>query len=285
MKILNWIQNQEQRFVFFTGDDGLQIAYYHYKLANPIAKLLFIHGWWAHSNLWYINIANELNEKYNIEVILMDLVWHGKSQWKRGDSPFAWSVYKDISKLIFITKNNSVPFYIWWHSSWWGLIINYITSKYKEMLDGYIFVSPEFWYKSDTKKIDRIDFGTIKLGYFIWNAMSFWLLFGNVYAVDLNYPKNIIDKNPEIVNKLTVNMANALTPKNPKSQFTTINKPFTIIIGSDDEMFDIQKVVEYWKLPKNLNSLSTTKIVTWYNHLWSIAWKYIWDIILEWNKK
>jgi len=152
---------------YFKNSDSLKIAYYSFSPENPTAKIIFIHGGGAYSELGYFNFAKELKEKYNIETILIDLVGHGNSEGRRGDCTSTESVYKDIHQLARIVNTDNKPIYLGGHSSGGGLVLNYSSWIENSIFKGYIFVSPEFGYKSKTKKKGRTEFGKIHTGKFI----------------------------------------------------------------------------------------------------------------------
>lgn len=67
---------------YFKNEDSLNIKYYSFSVEDPTAKIIFIHGGGAYSNLGYFNLADDLRKKYNIQTILIDLVGHGNSEGK-----------------------------------------------------------------------------------------------------------------------------------------------------------------------------------------------------------
>ena len=282
-KVANKFEYSEYKF---TNSDNLQIAYYKFSTQRPVAKIIFIHGGGAYSELGYFSLAKTLKEKFNIESILMDLVGHGNSQGKRGDCVSVESVYKDIKQLRELINVDSIPTFLGGHSSGGGLILNYNSWGKDTSFRGFIFVSPEFGYKSKTAKKGRIDFAKVKISKFILNSFSYGSLNQHSYAVELNYPKEILDANTLIVSKLTVNMAKTLTPQNPKKQISNIDKPIAIYIGENDEVFDCQKVVEYKTFQKNNSLKSFAEVVKNENHLsilLSIGDR-IGKTIIEWSK-
>lgn len=227
--------------------DETEINYYQFTPEKPaLAKLIFIHGGGVHSRLGYFHLAQTLRDSFSIETILVDLRGHGLSQGKRGDCPNVRSLYKDISVVIKEARTNySQPVYLGGHSSGGGLALNYSSWKMKEKLDGYIFVSPELGYKSDTEREDRIEFAEVKVWKFVINGISQGLLMQHSDVVFFNYPKNILEENPLILTAITVNMSKALTPKKPTKQFQNIAEPIGIFVGEKDELFEPEKVIAY----------------------------------------
>ena len=253
----------------FESYDKTIINYYQFiPYTNAIAKLIFIHGGGAHSKLGYFQLAQTLKDSFNIETLLIDIRGHGLSEGNRGDCPNITSLNKDISSIIQIAKTeNNLPIYLGGHSSGGGLVLNYSNWKKKETVNGYFFISPEFGYKSNTAKENRIPFATVKTWKFVINGMSQGLLLQHSNAVFFNYPEKIIEDNPLILTSISVNMSKALTPNNPKKQFQKIIEPIAMFIGEQDELFEPQKVIEYANLPVSKNNKTITKILINRKHL------------------
>lgn len=163
-----------------------------------------------------------------------------------------------------IISPDNKPIYLGGHSSGGGLVLNYSSWVNNPLFKGYIFVSPEFGYKSKTEKKGRTEFAKIKIGKFILNALTGGKLNQHTYAVELNYPKELLKSDSLIISKLTVNMANALTPRNPKKQIAKIKEPIAIFIGENDELFAPTKVIGY---QNTSNPKSTSAILANENHL------------------
>lgn len=270
----------------FENKKGLKIAYYQFLPEKPTAKLIFLHGGGAYSKLGYFHLAHDLKEKHNIQTILIDLIGHGKSDGRRGDCSSPKSVYEDIYQLAQQLNGDSTPMYLGGHSSGGGMILNYKKWSKDTLFSGFLFVSPEFGYKSETERKGRTEFGRVKVWKFALNAMSFGLLFQHSYAVAFNYPEKLVKEEPLIVTKLTVNMANASTPKKPKQQMAAITEPIAIFVGQNDELFDPTKVVEYKEYQANKNPKSVSEIISNKNHLSILLdiGNKIGETITNWNK-
>jgi len=269
---INNIPRQEIKHNIFTADDGVDLAYYEFITKSEIKQsLVFLHGGGAYSLAGYEILAQKLSESHNISVYLLDLRGHGKSQGPRGDSPSKEQVWDDIHSFIEFVKNENknYPLFLGGHSSGCGLILNYINYISNIDIDGYIFISPEFGYKSKTanRKI-KTPFAKVKSEVFADYYMSNGKEYGNDVAVILNYPEDILISFPLLVNKLTVNMANAQTPKNPQKQFSKINKPFGIFVGNNDELFIPENIIRYAEYSsEEIRSRSISRIIESENHL------------------
>lgn len=276
---------QDIKTANFISFDNTRVSYYEFSTDKPVANLIFLHGGGAHSKMGYFSLAEKIKNDFSINTYLMDIRGHGSSSGNRGDCPSVESVYKDISQLIKLVRNyNNLPVYLGGHSSGGGLVLNYHSWNHSYKLDGYFFIFPEFGYKSKTAKINRIPFARVNLGAFILNNMSMGLFNQHKYAVSFNYPDEIVKSHPLLVKSITVNMANALTPSNPFEQFQNINESIGLIIGRNDEMFDVDKVMNYAKLVENKNIIA--KIIENQNHLsiLQVAGFEIGNAIIEWLK-
>ena len=275
---------------FLISSDSKKLAYYTFKAKRPIASLIFIHGGGAYSGAGYQFLAKGPSQKYNVSVYLFDIRGHGNSEGRRGDSPSVNQVYKDLKLFTeFVTnENKKIPVYLGGHSSGCGLILNYLNWNKKTNFKGYIFISPEFGYKSNTKR-DNIEkpFAKVIIPLFVLNGIFQGKLFGNIPAVFFNYPDEILKSEPLLIKSITCNMSNSLTPQNPQKQFSKLNKPFGLFIGGKDELFDSKKIIQYAEFTKNeIKAKSVIKIVEKENHLsiLKVADKLIGETIFKINR-
>jgi acylglycerol lipase len=257
---------------FFKASDGINIAYYLKSPAQkPVAVLLFLHGGGAHSGAGYQHLAQGLCSKYNVLVYLMDLRGHGKSGGPRGDAPTVEQVWTDLKMFIDFIRSvhKDIPIYLGGHSSGCGLILNYLSWNKKSDVDGYIFISPHFGYKSNTEKKDlKNPFAVVKMDVFIANAMSNGKEQGNTPAVYFNYSEDTLKKNPLLLKYITCNMSLSITPNDPVKQFKMIDKKFGIFIGENDELFIPEKVIEYANWPDaKIKKQSKDEIIKGETHL------------------
>ncbi len=249
-------------------DDTSINLYQFITRTKPVAQLIFIHGGGAHSKLGYFHLAKTLRDHFSIETILMDIRGHGYSGGKRGDCPRINSVYKDISICINEVKRDScMPIYLGGHSSGGGLVLNY-SSWYKKVdLDGYFFISPELGYKSDTKRLNRVEFADVKVWKFVLNGISQGILMQHSDVVFFNHPKSILNVTPRLLTSITLNMSKALTPKKPKKQFEAIRKPIVMFIGEQDELFDPIRVLQYSGFQRENEDKPIAKVIENQTHL------------------
>merc|ERR1712176_342212 len=209
--------------------------------------------------------------QYGMTVFLPDIRGHGASGGARGDAPSNEQVWRDIdTALDFVQKQTpNAKIYLGGHSSGGGLVVNYATEEHesnkKSIIEGYVLVSPELGYLSGTARADRKDFAKVNILAFIMNG--FCGVLGHNKAVQFNYPSELLEEDKYLVAFNTVNMANAITPVAPKEQLESMtsdsSKPVALWVGSNDELFDAQKVADYVPTSES----NTGKVLSGKNHL------------------
>jgi len=256
---------------FIKAADGVKMAYYATKAADPIASLVFLHGGGAYSGGGYQYMAKGLAVKHRVSVYLMDIRGHGNSGGPRGDSPTVDQVWQDVQTFCEFVQADSprLPLYLGGHSSGSGLVLNYLSWRKNPDMAGYIFVSPEFGYKSGTaKQGDAAIFARVDIDVFMKYGASLGAEYGHTPAVFFNYPEEVFREQPLFIESYTCNMATALTPDNPREQFKRIDKPFALFVGEKDELFDVEKVLNYAELPdKQIKEKSIVRDIKGANHL------------------
>jgi len=249
---------------FIQASDNIKLAYRAYVPETIDAVLIFYHGGGTYSTGGYQHIGNGLSKRYNCLVVTPDIRGHGDSGGVRGDTPDVEHVFADIRLLISHIKDNypQKSIYLGGHSSGGGLVLNYSSYKDREEVDGYLFISPQLGFRSNTEiKNNPNSFTTVKTDLFVQNAMSGTE--GNSMAVFFNYSDEILQTTKNIPS-ITVNMANAITPSAPVKQIKKLDLPTAVWIGEKDELFEVNKVVSLFT--KN-NPESYTSIIKDEKHL------------------
>lgn len=258
---------------WFTTSDNLKLAYFNYETPSnkPNHIVIFIHGGGACSCLGYQYLADTLSQKYNTKVFLLDIRGHGLSEGQRGDTPTKERLWQDISEFIqYVKTNNTVPVFLGGHSSGGGLVLNYATWKKRVDTDGYIFVSPKLGYKSDADRYPFTSdpFAKAHIGTIIINKISNGTAFEHTTSVEMNYSKEAIMAEPLLVNKYTCSTIKAVTPTNPKKQFSEVDKPFLIFVGAIDELMEPNNTIKYLDYSsEQIKQKSQAIIVPSQNHL------------------
>jgi len=261
--------------VFITATDGIKLALRIYEPSHysppppstsaspPIAALVFYHGGGAHSAAGYSILAEGLARKYNILVYMPDIRGHGVSDGPRGDAPSAHQVsVHDVDVILEYViekvKGMDIPILLGGHSSGGGLALNYastatiasnIPRKFKGNVVGYVMVAPQLGPQALVAHDDsakRKDFAKVAIWPFIVNAITGTM--GHNPAVKFQYPEEVLkDDKQMIVPFNTVNMANAISPTQPKHQLEQLLSDrkglVAMWMGEEDELFDVTKVV------------------------------------------
>jgi len=275
--------------VMVKASDLTKLAVRCYRPASQAkALLVFLHGGGAHSGAGYHVLAERMSRDHGIIVYTPDLRGHGKSAGTKGDSPNVEQVWKDVQTVLTFAKRQeesngiNAPLFLGGHSSGGGLVLNYATwaarkaHKDKDLFStgfpdiaGYLLLSPELGYKSDTRRPGRVDFARVSVLPFIVNALTAGRCLGHSRAVQFNYPRELLQDDPSMSSFNTVNMATAITPENPKKQMEDMidEKPVGLWVGEKDELFDTEKVRAY--------SLSSV-VVPEANHLGIVVNAHLW---------
>lgn len=252
------------------ASDGVILSFRRYVPKRPCAAVLFFHGGGAHSGAGYQILSKRLQEQFDVAVYTPDIRGHGDSGGPRGNAPSPDQVWKDISTFIrqIRKEHPDIPLYTGGHSSGAGLVLNYSSLPDREISDGYIFISPQLGFRA---QIDRPDltspFAIADTETFAAYAISGGKTHGDVYAVRFNYPPDVLNADPKLLAKITVNMALALTPAAPHSQFKSIDRAFGLWIGSEDELFLPDKVISFADLATSVAGESRAAIVPGKKHL------------------
>ena len=256
-----------------TASDGVTLAYRAYLPEHATAALVFYHGGGAHSAKGYSHLAAGLRDDPGVAVYTPDLRGHGESGGERGDAPNPEQLLRDVGTLVDFARaaHPDRPVFVGGHSSGAGLSLNYASWPRHPPVDGYIFLSPQLGYRSDTdrKGAQNQDssFVEVRTVPFIVNAMSGGRLMGHTKAVLFNYPPEVFAADPSIVRSYTVNFANGVTPQAPQDQFAGLDHPFGLWIGSEDELFEPRKVTSFGLLAEGVRKGSTGEVIPGRNHL------------------
>ncbi|PRO42234.1 lysophospholipase [Bacillus sp. LLTC93] len=250
--------------------DGMSLAYYPFLSEKKAqANVILIHGGGAHSLAGYEHIAHTLQHDFHVNTFLLDLRGHGHSHGRKGDTPKVTDVWQDISQVVNAIKQKyKGVIYLCGHSSGAGLLLNYMSWSQKREVDGYFFIAPEFGYKSDTAKLNQIPFATVQVWKFVLSAMTKERLMSHSEAVRFHYPAWAVAQDPLLLTAITVNMSLALTPSAPKKQFAMMDQPYGMFVGSEDELFEVEKFLPYHALPNNqIKKQSVYQVLAGHTHL------------------
>lgn len=166
----------------------------------------------------YQHLGNGLQTQFNIVVYTPDIRGHGCSEGLHGDAPSSKQVWADITTFIQNIRAEfpQVPLFLGVHSSGAGLALNYASQPDHEHVSGYLLLSPQLGTRAQTDRPSlSVPFAKIDISAFVANAMSGGKAHGHDYAIQFNYPAEVLASDLGIVNAITVNMALALTSSAP----------------------------------------------------------------------
>lgn len=250
--------------------DGIRLSYRRYAPAAPRAAVLFYHGGGAHSGAGYQYIGKGLQTQFDIVVYTPDIRGHGVSEGPRGDAPNPQQVWEDITSCIKQIRADypHLPLFLGGHSSGAGLALNYAGQQNHEAVMGYIFLSPQLGFRSETDRpAQSAPFAKVDPSAFAAYAMSGGQAHGHDYAVKFNYPAELLKADPGMVPAITVIMSIALTPFSLRDQFASLDCPFGLWIGSEDELFVPEKVLAFAGLAVSVRSRSQVGTIAGAKHL------------------
>jgi len=259
---------------YLTSSDGIKLAYYSFIPAKPSACVIFYPGAGLYGNKTYQWLALSLQKDYNIGCYLVDLRGHGHSEGARGDAPDEKQVWKDVDTVIEHVKSlhPTISLYLVGHSSGSGLLINY--NKYGHHFDdvkGYIFLAPYLGPNSGTIR-EHINpqcnfVKKVRTWVYLINIFIPLNFLKHINAVFFNYPQNLLNEDPLIVDAYTYSMSSATTPYDVQSLFADLKKTFALYIGQEDEQFFPEKVIEFKNLATIVKDNSTAAIIPNAKHL------------------
>lgn len=252
------------------ADDDITLSYRYYVPSAPKAVVVWYHEMGFHSEAGYQFIGDGLKSQFDIAVYIPDIRGHGASGGPRGDTPNPFQLVADVSVMIkqIRKEHPDLPIFLGGHSAGAGMILNYSFWPEREKhVNGYIFLAPQWGPLSNTARPGQnTSFVKIEDSAFIAYMISNGKLRGNHYAVKIKYPRELLNELPDLVDAITVNMAVAITPVALKDQFKTLDRPFGMWIGSDDELFVPEKVLSFAKLAKSAGAGSQAGVIQGEKH-------------------
>ena len=255
---------------FLVAADGTCLAYRSYLTHEPRAVLLFYHGGGAHSAAGYQFLGKGLQANYDTVVITPDIRGHGASGGTRGDSPTPTHVWEDISSFIRQIRQQypGIPLFLGGHSSGAGLVLNYAVRQGREKVEGYVFLSPQLGARANTDRPSiAVPFARVNESAFAAYAASGGTAHAHDHAVQFNYPGEILASDPGLVSSITVSMSAALIPSAPSNQFASLDAPFGLWIGTEDELFLPERVLQFGSIALNPLSKSRVAVIPGEKHL------------------
>lgn len=237
--------------------DGLNLRIYSPTRAVEDVLLVY-HGGGVNSDAGYDILAHQISHHGSICTCLIDIRGHGRSSGYKGRVSHPEQIWLDIDTVLehVRVKFPRARIHLAGHSSGGGMLINYFT-RYTptQKSDSLILLAPEFGPFAPAKicREAMVPFASVTRWPFILNALSGGLLCGDRYAVTLHFPNEVMQLKPDFVQQYSVNMANALTPRQPARQMAALPLPVTVLIAERDELFDARKMAAFVEACGNTN--------------------------------
>ncbi|MDF7647590.1 alpha/beta fold hydrolase [Erwiniaceae bacterium L1_54_3] len=232
-------------------EEGLR--YRFYEGTHPVKNIVIVyHGGGVNLDAGYGILARQLVAESGLSVCLVDMHGHGESKGIKGHLPDPRLLWQNVDMLITALKRSypQAQYHLLGHSSGAGMLINYFTChKPAYRITSLTLLAPELgpFAKGVHRKITTVPFARVTQWPFILNALTRGKLFGNYVAVNLNIPGSIDNDVKNLVRKYSVNMANALTPRSPAKQLSTLPLPTLMLVADKDELFEPKAMEEFAK--------------------------------------
>lgn len=236
---------------------GLYIRVYEPKTVVEEVLIVY-HGGGVNSDAGYDILARQLSYALHVCVCLVDIRGHGRSCGHRGDALSPGQIWQDVDTVIDYvhTSYTDARIHLLGHSSGGGMLINYFTQHVlSRKVDSLLLLAPALGpFSPPALHTDlSIPFASVNRWAFIFNALSAGFFGGHRAGVKLNFPQEIISSRPDFVQVYSVNMANALTPRNPARQLKKLSFPVIILLAEQDELFDVSQMDDFFKSSGNSN--------------------------------
>lgn len=229
--------------------DGLNYQLYQ-QYDEPDDVVIVYHGGGVSLAAGYSILAHQLNAIPGIAVCLVDIRGHGDSTGKRGTVTHPGQIWQDVDTLLQEMGNRfpGARRHLLGHSSGAGMLLNYLTRyPFQQRADSVIMLAPELGPFAKITPATGIteSFAKVRQWPFILNGISGGYLFGQYPAISLNFPETVRETTSDLVDKYSVNMANALTPRHPAKQLAALPLPALMLGAERDELFSIRSLADF----------------------------------------
>lgn len=244
------------------------------RVYEPISALdevlIVYHGGGVNSDAGYDILARKLSYALPVCVCLVDIRGHSRSAGVRGEASSPNQIWRDVDAVIDHVRTSfpDARIHLLGHSSGGGMLINYFTRhSLSRIVESLILLAPALgpFSPPELNRNFSSPFASINRLIFLINAMSAGFLCGRRAGVKLHFPFEVINARPDFVQTYSVNMANALTPRDPQRQLKEISIPVTIMLAEHDELFDVNRMDEFFRNCGNPNVSS--RVVADSSHL------------------
>jgi pimeloyl-ACP methyl ester carboxylesterase len=248
-----------------SATDGVSLAYdLHLSSGHNSDILIFYHGGGAHRRAGYDRLAGQIARTSALSVCTPDLRGHGDSGGPRGHCPSPQAMWADLDEMIAQMRGR-FPYarlFVGGHSSGAGFVLNALGgSARRRDIAGLMFLAPEFGYRAGLHR-SYSSFARIKVWPFLLNIFSGGFLAGDWPAV--YFDSAGAKPSSGLVDRYSVNMANAVTPLQPATQLSGVDRPLWIFYAERDELIDPKKLGKFVRRNKPpfcaMESIDTTHL-------------------------
>lgn len=228
--------------------DGLFLRSYEPENAVEDVVLIY-HGGGVNMDAGYNILARQLIQCASTCVVLTDLRGHGRSTGNRGDAAAPRQIWRDVDTVLesVSTRFPAANVHLLGHSSGAGMLINYFTRHAPRAKSAsLLLIAPELgpFAPAQVRNQDAMPFATVIQWPFVANALSGGLLFRHYPAVALHFPTEVRHRKTDFIERYSVALANALTPRHPQPQLAALPCPVTILVAEKDELYDADRLAE-----------------------------------------
>jgi len=221
--------------------DGSTLPYRYYP-AESQRVVILLHGSSSHSQ-YLMPLAQYLSSENLAHVYTPDLRGHGISPAKRGDLDYINQMEDDLADLITFVREThpSAQIVIAGHSSGGGLAIRFAGSRYNDMADAYVLLSPFLKYNAPTIKDHSGDWAQPYIARIIGLGMLNTIaitIFNHLPVMDYNLPPQKRYGSETL--SYSFNLMAGFAPRDYTKDLLKIHQPALLICGKADETFDAQ---------------------------------------------
>jgi len=264
----------------FESRDNSKLNYRYYP-AKSENVLILLHGSGWHSQYFY-PLSKHLSSENIINVYTPDLRGHGSDPDKRGDIKYINQFEDDIADLITVIKQQhpNSKIILGGHSSGGGLAIRFAGSKYSELVDGYIMLTPYLKYNAPTMRSKSGGWAFAHMqriaGLSMLNNVGIkW--FNHLPVIDFNMPAEYQDGTETLTYSFGLNTGYA--PRNYKKDLSKMKQKALVAIGTEDESFVSEKFLsEMAPYKKDIEVVEIDGLT----HMGIVVGEEIRDIIKTW---
>jgi len=231
----------------FQARDGASLSYRFYDSQNKDRIIILLHGSSAHGEYLHL-LADYLSSKRGVgQVYIPNLRGHYMSGASPGDCSYIGQLEDDLVDLINCFKLDEKEIYLVGHSSGGGLAIRFAGSSYKNLIQGYVLLSPAIPTAPSMRQGTAGGWATVSITRII--VLSILNLMGikklnHTHVIRFNRPTEYCDGTETL--SYSFNLYSSYHPRLPyHSDIKALKGKFVLFVGAEDEANDPS---EYFKV-------------------------------------